>query len=222
MMAQSVEQARFNMVNQQIRPWEVIDPRVLGLMETLPRDAFVPEAYRHLAYADIEIPLGNGESMMFPRVEARLMQALELQPTDQVLEVGTGSGYLTACLARLAQRVVSIDIDAAFTESAAARLEQQGIGNVLLRSGDAMAAAQEEAPFDAIAVTGAVATPEQTEIFRRQLKIGGRLFIVVGTPPAMQATLITRDGEQAYSEEPIFETDLKTLVNAGAPKRFEF
>jgi protein-L-isoaspartate(D-aspartate) O-methyltransferase len=222
MMAQSVEQARFNMVQQQIRPWEVIDSRVLSLMENLPRDAFVPEAYKHLAYADIEIPLGEGESMMFPRVEARLLQALDLQPTDQVLEVGTGSGYLTACLARLSQRVVSIDINAAFTESAAARLEQQGISNVLLKSGDAMSAALEEGPFDAIAVTAAVATAGQAEIFRRQLRIGGRLFIVIGTPPAMQAMLITRDGDQAYSEEAVFETELKTLVNAGAPRKFEF
>jgi protein-L-isoaspartate(D-aspartate) O-methyltransferase len=222
MMAQSVEQARFNMVNQQIRPWEVIDPRVLRLMEALPRDAFVPEAYQQLAYADIEIPLGNGESMMFPRVEARLMQALQLQPTDQVLEVGTGSGYLTACLARLSQRVVSVDIDAAFTESAAAKLEQQGINNVSLKTCDALAGPQEEGPFDAIAVTGAVATAEQTEIFRRQLKIGGRLFIVVGAAPAMHAMLITRDGDQAYSEESVFETDLRTLVNGEAPKIFEF
>ncbi|MEJ2592087.1 MAG: protein-L-isoaspartate O-methyltransferase [Candidatus Thiodiazotropha sp.] len=222
MMAQSVEQARFNMVNQQIRPWEVIDSRVLSLMETLPRDAFVPEAYQHLAYADTEIPLGDGESMMFPRVEARLMQALELQPSDRVLEVGTGSGYLTACLARLSQQVVSVDILSAFTENAAARLEQLGIGNVLLKTADAMAAPQAEAPFDAIAVTGGVATPEQADIFRRQLKIGGRLFIVIGTPPAMHAMLITRDGEQAYSEESLFETDLKTLTHAGAPRRFEF
>jgi protein-L-isoaspartate(D-aspartate) O-methyltransferase len=222
MMAQSVEQARFNMVQQQIRPWEVIDPRVISLMESLPRDVFVPETYAHLAYADTEIPIGEGESMMFPRVEARLLQALELQPTDQVLEVGTGSGYLTACLARLSRRVVSIDINPAFTASATAKLERQGIGNVLLKHGDAMAAAQDEGPFDAIAVTGAVANAGQADIFRHQLKTGGRLFIVIGSPPAMRATLITRVGEQAYSEEAVFETDLKTLINAGAPRKFEF
>lgn len=222
MMAQSVEQARFNMVNQQIRPWEVIDPRVLSLMERLPRDLFVPEAYRDLAYADIEIPLGGGESMMFPRIEARLMQALDLQPTDQVLEVGTGSGYLTACLARLSQRVVSVELNAGFSESAAQKLDAQGISNVVLKQSDALAAPQDEGPFDVIAVTGAVSTPAQADIFRQQLRIGGRLFIVIGGSPAMEAMLITRNGEQAFSEEALFETDLKTLVNADAPKRFEF
>lgn len=222
MMAQSVEQARFNMVNQQIRPWEVIDSRVLSLMEVLPREAFVPEAYQALAYADIEIPIGEGECMMFPRVEARLMQALDLLPTDQVLEVGTGSAYLTVCLARLSQRVVSIDINADFTQSAATKLDRQGISNVLLKTGDALASPQEEGPFDAIAVTGSIATSAQADIFRQQLKIGGRLFVVIGTPPAMAAMLITRNSERAFSEESVFETGLKTLTNAGAPRTFEF
>jgi protein-L-isoaspartate(D-aspartate) O-methyltransferase len=222
MIADSVEQARFNMVNQQIRPWEVIDSRVLSMMEMLPRDAFVPDAYRGLAYADIEIPLGNGEKMMFPRVEARLMQALDLQPSDQVLEVGTGSGYLTACLAKLSKRVVSIDIDQALSESAALKLDQQGIGNVMLKAGDALEGQQPEGPFDAIAVTGSVATSEQAEIFRKQLKIGGRLFIVIGTGPAMQAMLITRHQERIFSEEAIFETDIVALTNAEPPRRFEF
>jgi protein-L-isoaspartate(D-aspartate) O-methyltransferase len=222
MMAHSVEQARFNMVQQQIRPWEVIDPRVLGVMETLPRDAFVPDAYKALAYADIEIPLAHGEHMMFPRIEARLMQALDLLPSDQVLEVGTGSAYLTACLARLCQRVVSIDIEEEFTQSAAAKLQQQEISNVSLKTGDALAEALPEGPFDVIAVTGSVATSEQAEIFRRQLRVGGRLFIVIGTSPAMEAMLITRTGEKSFSEEAIFETDIKPLTNAEAPRTFEF
>lgn len=222
MMAQSVEQARFNMVNQQIRPWEVIDSRVLSLMETLPRDAFVPETYQDLAYADIEIPLGDNCQMMFPRIEARLMQALDLQPSDQVLEVGTGCGYLTACLAQLSQRVVSIEINQDFSESAAQRLDQQRVSNVLLKQGDALASPLDEGPFDAIAVTGSVATSEQAEIFRQQLNIGGRLFIVIGTPPVMQAMLITRHQERIFSEEALFETDLTALTNADAPRRFEF
>jgi protein-L-isoaspartate(D-aspartate) O-methyltransferase len=222
MMAHSVEKARFNMVQQQIRPWDVIDSRVLGLMESLPRDAFVPDAYRALAYADIEIPLAHDEHMMFPRIEARLMQALDLMPSDQVLEVGTGSAYLTACLACLCQRVVSIDIHADFTDSAAEKLQQQGVTNVLLKSGDALAAPLEEGPFDVIAVTGSVSTSEQAEIFRQQLRIGGRLFVIIGTPPAMEAMLITRTGENAFSEEGIFETDVKTLTNAEAPRTFEF
>jgi protein-L-isoaspartate(D-aspartate) O-methyltransferase len=221
-MANSVETARFNMVQQQIRPWEVIDPRVLGLMDSMPRDAFVPEAYHGLAYADIEIPLPHGERMMFPRIEARLMQALDLQPDDQVLEVGTGSAYLTACLATLCHQVVSIDIHDDFTESAAAKLQQQGIHNVLLQTGDALATPLAEGPFDVIAVTGSVATSAQAEIFRLQLKVGGRLFVVVGTPPTMEAMLITRTGEQAFSEEAIFETEVAPLTNADAPRTFEF
>jgi protein-L-isoaspartate(D-aspartate) O-methyltransferase len=222
MMAHSVEQARFNMVQQQIRPWEVIDPRVLNVMETLPRDAFVPDAYKALAYADIEIPLAHGEQMMFPRIEARLMQALDLLPSDQALEVGTGSGYLTACLAQLCQSVVSIDIREEFTQSADAKLQQQKISNVSLKTGDALAEAQPEGPFDVIAVTGSVATSEQAEILRQQLRIGGRLFIVIGTPPTMEAMLITRTAEKAFGEEAIFETDIKPLSNAEAPKTFEF
>lgn len=221
-MAHSVETARFNMVNQQIRPWEVIDPRVLGLMDVLPRDAFVPEAYQALAYADIEIPLAHGERMMFPRVEARLMQALDLLPTDQVLEVGTGSAYLTACLANLCQRVVSIDIYEDFSHDAAAKLQQQGINNVLLQTGDALSASISEGPFDVIAVTGSVVTNAQADVFRQQLRIGGRLFVVIGPPPAMEAMLITRTGEQAFSEEMIFETEIKPLINADAPRTFEF
>ena len=221
-MTDSVETARFNMVQQQIRPWEVMDQRVLGLMDTLPRDAFVPEAYLGLAYADIEIPLPHGERMMFPRIEARLMQALDLQPDDQVLEVGTGSAYLTACLATLCQRVVSIDIQEDFTQSAAAKLQQQGVHNVLLKTGDALAAPLTEEPFDVIAVTGSVATSAQAELFRRQLKVGGRLFVIIGTPPTMEAMLITRTGEQTFSEEAIFETDVKPLTIADAPRTFEF
>lgn len=222
MMAPSVEQARFNMVNQQIRPWEVLDPRVLSLMESMPREFFVPPPYQGLAYADLEVPIGHGERMMFPRVEARLLQALDLQPTDAVLEVGTGSGYLTACLAKLCRRVVSIDLQAEFTESAAEKLKEQGIDNVLLSNGDAMAADSDEAPFDAIVVTGSVASAEQAGIFRRQLKAGGRLCIVIGEPPVMQAMLITRRGEGVFAEESLFETELPPLVHGTLPASFEF
>jgi len=222
MMAQSVEQARFNMVHQQIRPWEVIDPRVLEIMQRLPREAFVPASYPALAYADTEIPIGHGESMMFPRVEARLMQALDLHPSDSVLEVGTGSAYLTACLAKLCQRVVSIDLNSEFTASAGEKLQQQGINNVLLQSGDALATPSDEGPFDVIAVTGSVPNSEQAEIFRQQLKVGGRLFIVIGTPPVMQAMLITRQRDKVFEEESLFETDLTHLVNASPPIVFEF
>ncbi|MCU7930250.1 MAG: protein-L-isoaspartate O-methyltransferase [Candidatus Thiodiazotropha sp. (ex Codakia rugifera)] len=222
MMANSFEKARFNMVEQQIRPWEVIDPRVLSLMESLPREHFVPESYQDLAYADIEVPIGQGQHMLFPRIEARLMQSLNILPTDKVLEVGTGSGYLTACLASLSQHVVSIDLDTDFIDAAALKLEHQGIKNVTLKSGDALTDPFEEGPFDAIAVTGSVPTSEQAEHFRQQLAVGGRLFIVIGNSPVMECMLITRHTEKIFQEESIFETELAPLINAPAPVAFEF
>ncbi|MES9823416.1 MAG: protein-L-isoaspartate O-methyltransferase [Candidatus Thiodiazotropha endolucinida] len=222
MMASSFEKARFNMVEQQIRPWEVLDPRVLSLMESLPREHYVPQSYRDLAYADIEVPIGQGQQMMFPRIEARLMQALAIQPTDKVLEVGTGSGYLTACLANLAQEVVSIDFHNEFTEQAKEKLGQQGIRNITLINGDALADPLEEGPFDAIAVTGSLPTSQQAEIFRQQLNVGGRLFVVIGTAPVMECMLITRHADKIFQEESILETELAPLINAPAPVVFEF
>ncbi|MCU7890859.1 MAG: protein-L-isoaspartate O-methyltransferase [Candidatus Thiodiazotropha sp. (ex Ustalcina ferruginea)] len=222
MMANSIEKARFNMVEQQLRPWEVIDPRVLSLMESLPREHFAPENYQDLAYADIEVPIGQGQHMLFPRIEARLMQSLNILPTDKVLEVGTGSGYLTACLASLSQHVVSIDLHNDFIDSAALKLEQQGIKNVTLKSGDALTDPLEEGPFDAIAVTGSVPTSEQAERFRQQLAVGGRLFVIIGNPPVMECMLITRHTEKIFQEESIFETELAPLINAPAPVAFEF
>ncbi|MCU7942250.1 MAG: protein-L-isoaspartate O-methyltransferase [Candidatus Thiodiazotropha sp. (ex Cardiolucina cf. quadrata)] len=222
MMANSFEKARFNMVEQQIRPWEVLDPRVLSLMESLPREHYVPQSYRDLAYADIEVPIGQGQQMMFPRIEAKLMQALAIQPTDKVLEVGTGSGYLTACLANLAQEVVSIDFHNEFTEQAKEKLGQQGIRNITLINGDALADPLEEGPFDAIAVTGSLPTSQQAEIFRQQLNVGGRLFVVIGTAPVMECMLITRHADKIFQEESILETELAPLINAPAPVVFEF
>jgi protein-L-isoaspartate(D-aspartate) O-methyltransferase len=221
-MANQFEKARFNMVEQQIRPWEVLDTRVLSLMETLPRDAFVPESYRHLAYADIEIPIGQGQHMMFPRLEAKLLQALTIQPKDKVLEVGTGSGYLTNCLANLAQKVVSIDIHNEFTEQAKVKLEAQGIHNVVLNNADALSGPLEEGPFDAIALTGSLPTSQQAEIFRQQLKVGGRMFVVIGSAPVMECMLISRHAEKIFQEESILETELAPLINAPAPVEFEF
>jgi protein-L-isoaspartate(D-aspartate) O-methyltransferase len=222
MMASSFEKARFNMVEQQIRPWEVFDPRVLSLMESLPRDQFVPQSYRDLAYADIEIPIGQGQQMMFPRIEAKLLQALAIQPANKVLEVGTGSGYLTACLANLAQQVVSIDLYEEFTEQAKDKLLQQGVKNVTFKSGDALTGPLEEGPFDAIAVTGSLPTSQQAEIFRQQLNVGGRLFVVIGTAPVMECMLITRHTDRIFQEESILETELAPLVNALVPMEFEF
>jgi protein-L-isoaspartate(D-aspartate) O-methyltransferase len=223
MIAESTLQARFNMVEQQIRPWDIFDPKVLSLLEELPREAYVPEAYQHLAYADIEIPIGHGHCMMYPRMEAKLLQSLMLEPSDRVLEVGTGSGFLTTCLARLAGQVVSIDIHEDFIESAAQRLAQQGIKNVALRCGDALATPLEaDGPFDAIALTGSLPTSPQLESFRQQLKPGGRLFAVIGKSPVMRAVLTTRVTETGYREETILETDLTPLENSAQPPEFVF
>jgi len=223
MMADSMAQARFNMVEQQIRPWEIFDPKVLSLLEEMPRERFVPEAYQHLAYADIEIPIGHGQAMMFPRMEAKILQALDLKADDRVLEVGTGSGFLTTCLARLAGRVVSIDIHEDFTAKAADHLQEQGIRNAELRTGDAMAAPLEtDGPFDAIAVTGSLPSSRQADLFRQQLKPGGRLFVIVGHSPVMQALLITRMVGAGFREEVILETDQAPLENAALPPVFEF
>ena len=216
----SLERARFNMVQQQIRPWEVFDRRVLALINEVPRDQFVERAYVGLAYADIEIPLGHGQRMMFPRVEARLLQALDVKPGDKILEIGTGSGYLTACLAKLGGQVISLDIHEDFTAQARTRLDAQDIGNVELITADALAAVIPGGPFDVMAVTGSL--PERPDSLKQQLAIGGRLLAVIGEPPAMEACLITRVGEDAWRSEGLFETELTLLKNAPRVERFEF
>jgi protein-L-isoaspartate(D-aspartate) O-methyltransferase len=220
MATETLEKARFNMVQQQIRPWDVFDQRVLDILETLPRDGFVPETYLDLAYADIEIPIGAGQQMMFPRVEARLMQALDIQPEDSILEIGTGSAYLTACLAKLGARVVSLDTRAEFTRQAAERLAAHGIDNVELQTSDGLAAPHASGPFDVIAVTGSL--PQLPDMLKQQLTVGGRMFVVCGESPAMEACLITRVGEDAWRTEGLFETELAALDNAPEPERFEF
>ncbi|WP_428610514.1 protein-L-isoaspartate O-methyltransferase family protein [Sedimenticola sp.] len=220
MIVPSYEKARFNMVEQQVRPWEVLDPKVLSLVGDMPRDHFVPDNYRGLAYADIEIPLGDGQKMMFPRVEGRLLQALDIQPTDNILEIGTGSGYLTACLAKLGNNVISQDINPAFTEQARQRLAELQIENVELRIADSLSDNIESGRFDAIAVTGSL--PEMPETFKQRLNIGGRLFVVIGQSPVMTAFLITRTGEDAWQSEALFETDIAPLTNAPVIRKFEF
>jgi protein-L-isoaspartate(D-aspartate) O-methyltransferase len=218
--AMNLEQARFNMIEQQIRTWEVLDQRVLDVLARVPRDAFVPPAYRGLAYADVELPLGEGEVMMAPRVEARMLQSLRLTRFDRVLEVGTGSGFVAALIARLAGQVVSVERLEAFSQQAGARLAAQGIQNVTLRVGDASRGWPDQEPYDAIAVTGSV--PRLGGDFQHQLKVGGRLFVVVGEAPAMEALLITRVGEQDWSRESLFETVLPPLRGLPPRQRFVF
>jgi protein-L-isoaspartate(D-aspartate) O-methyltransferase len=220
MVEASFEKARFNMVEQQIRPWEVLDQRVLDLIGKLPREAFVPAEYRQLAYADTEIPYGNGQSMMAPKIEARMLQALNIQPDDKVMEVGTGTGYVTACLANLGKSVVSLEIDATLLEQAQANLEAQGIKNVDLYGDDVFEGAIAQTPFDAIAVTGSL--PVMAEELKQLLRVGGRMFVVTGESPVMEASLITRVSQDAWRTEELFETELGALTNAPQADKFSF
>ena len=215
-----VERARFNMVEQQIRPWEVLDPRVLDLLFRVRREEYVPNRYRELAFVDMEIPIGHGEKMLAPKMEARMLQELALEPGDKILEVGTGTGYMTALLASLGGQVTSVDIIAEFTQSACARLAGNGFDNVALETGDAARGWDRHAPYDAIVLTGSV--PMLPEAFLKSLQAGGRLFAVVGEAPVMQARLITCATAGSYSTTGLFETCIAPLRNAAQPERFVF
>jgi len=211
---------RETMVEQQIRPWDVLDNRVLEVLATLPRDAFVAEANRVLAYADLQLPIGHGEVMLKPVVEARVLQALALQPGDSVLEIGSGSGWFAACLGALAGDVLGLDRHADFVDAAHARLEATGLGgNVSLEVADAMTW-DTDRRFDAICVSGAVA--EGPERFLRWLRPGGRLFAVRGVAPAMDAVLVHAGDVNAPRIESLFETDIPYLVGAEPAPRFDW
>jgi protein-L-isoaspartate(D-aspartate) O-methyltransferase len=216
----NLEQARFNMIEQQIRPWDVLDDQVLGVLSATPREAFVPEQYQALAFTDICIPLANEQCMMPPKLEGKLLQSLVLRPGDDILEIGTGSGYLTACLARLGRSVHSVDLFPDFTEAARERLAQYGIDNVTFETADAGAGWHGDRRFDAIAVTGSL--PLLHHGFHTLLNAGGRLFVITGQPPIMQALLVTRVGEQEWNTESLFETAIPALLNAPRPEDFKF
>lgn len=220
MTTMNLEQARFNMVEQQIRTWDVLDDRILDVLSDTPREDFVAEQYRALAFIDISVPLAHDQVMMPPKLEGRLLQSLLIQPGDEILEIGTGSAYLTACLAKLGSRVQSVDLYEDFTTRAGERLKQHGIGNVTLATGDAAAGWASATGFDAIAVTGSL--PVLHEGFHTLLRPGGRLFVIVGKPPIMQALLITRVDESEWNQESLFETSVPALVNAPEPEVFRF
>jgi protein-L-isoaspartate(D-aspartate) O-methyltransferase len=219
-MAMNFDQARLNMVENQVRPWEVLDGRVLDVISRVHREDFVAAAHRQLAFADLCLPLGHGEVMMKPVVEGRVLQALELLPGDHVLEIGTGSGFLTGCLAGLAAKVTSVDVRADFTVAARKRLQNAGIGNVELVTGEAVDGWQPNELFDALIVTGAVASIPARWL--TWLKPAARALIVKGQSPVQHATLLTHEGAGRYREETLFETDLPYLIHAEPLKRFIF
>ncbi|WP_313953041.1 protein-L-isoaspartate O-methyltransferase [Accumulibacter sp.] len=215
-----MEQARFNMIEQQIRPWEVLDPEVLGLLAAVRREDFVPAAHRTLAFADIEMPLGNGQTMLQPKIEARILQEVALRNTDIALEVGTGSGHMAALLAAKAEYVYSVEIDPQLAERARQNLERAGVANVTVATGDASEGWPDPGPYDVIVISGSLS--ELPEAFLQQLKIGGRLAVFIGEAPAMQARLITRTSEQAFNTINLFETVVAPLTTKKQRQRFVF
>lgn len=214
------ETARHNMVISQLRTFEVLDDRLLELMERAPRQEFVPPAYRNLAFADMQIPLGNGEVMMAPLVEARLVQTLDIKPSDRILEIGTGTGFVTWLLAQLGSKVYSVESNPEFATRAAQKLAALGVRNAEIETGDAARGWDRHAPYDAIFVGGSL--PILTESLRKNLAVGGRMVAVVGQGPAMEARLITRVSEGAFQETGLFDTVLPALHGAPAPEKFVF
>ncbi|MDQ3186229.1 MAG: protein-L-isoaspartate O-methyltransferase [Pseudomonadota bacterium] len=223
-----LEQIRFNMVEQQIRPWDVLDQEVLKLLFELRREEFVPAPYRSLAFIDMEIPLGYGEVMLAPKLEARILQELQVKKTDKILEVGSGSGYLSALLAKKGGFVYSVEIVPELKAMAEKNLQAHSISNVTVEQGDAACGWPAHEPYDVIVLTGS--TPVLPEAFKKSLKTGGRLFAVVGDAPVMQAVLVTcvvpeeKTGEKAgaYNTVGLFETCISPLENAKQPARFVF
>ena len=216
----NLEQARFNMVEQQIRPWEVLDQDVLDLLFVVRREEFVPTEFRDLAFSDVEIPLGDGERMWAPKIEARALQALGVKRNERVLEIGTGSGYFAALLAHCVHHVTSVEINPRLKAVAEQNLKRQGIDNVTVELGDAAQGWAAHAPYDVIVLSGS--TPILPQPFLAQLKPGGRLFAIVGDAPVMEAQLVTCAAEGSYQAVDLFETSFPPLKNALQPKRFSF
>jgi protein-L-isoaspartate(D-aspartate) O-methyltransferase len=220
----NMREARFNMIEQQIRTWEVLDPTVLQLLNDVPRENFVPAEYQGLAFADIEIPLGHGQTMLSPKLEGRILQALNVQKSHTVLHIGTGSGYFTALLASLAKQVISLEIEADLSAQAAKNLTKSNIQNVTLEVADGTLGRPNDKHgyehYDVIVYTGS--SPVEPANVRQQLTIGGLMFIVLGYAPAMQAMLIQRVSKTGYKEDVLFETCIPELINAPQAEQFEF
>jgi len=216
----NIEQARFNMIEQQIRPWEVLDQNVLDLLFVVKREDFVPAAYRNLAFADMEIPLGNGQAMLAPKIEAKQLQELTIKKTDKVLEIGTGSGYMAALLAAHADHVVTVECRPELAEIAQQNLQRAGITNVTVEIGDGANGWAQRGPYDAIVVTGSV--PVLPDALLQQLRVGGRLAVVVGEAPVMEAQLITCTDKDVFNTVNLFETIIPPLDGVAAKTGFSF
>lgn len=219
----NIEQARFNMIEQQIRPWDVLDQDVLELLVVVKREAFVPLAYRALAFADSEIPLPHGENMLTPKLEARILQELLIKKHENVLEIGAGSGYMAALLAYKARHVTTVEIEPELKALAQQNLADYGVGNVEVVQGDGAqgwTGANQSAPYDVIVVSGSL--PVVPDALLAQIKVGGRMFVIVGHAPAMSAQIITRTSDISYHTVNLFETIVKPLRNAVVPSQFKF
>ncbi|MDP2882970.1 MAG: protein-L-isoaspartate O-methyltransferase [Azonexus sp.] len=216
----NIEQARFNMIEQQIRPWDVLDPQVLDLLFVVKREDFAPPAYRNLAFADMEIPLGNGQMMLAPKIEAKMLQELGLKNTDRVLEIGTGSGYMAALLAARAEHVVTVESRPALVDIAKQNLERAGVANVTVELGDGANGWVQRGPYDAIVVSGSL--PAVPAALLKQLRVGGRLAVVVGEAPVMEAQLITCTADGIYNTVNLFETVIPALDGITAKDSFSF
>ncbi|MFZ0789656.1 MAG: protein-L-isoaspartate O-methyltransferase [Chromatiaceae bacterium] len=221
-MDSSSETARFNMIQQQVRPWRVLDDRVLDVMAEIGREHFVPDAYQGLAYADIEVPIAEGRAMLAPGVVGRMLQALNVQSGEKVLEIGTGTGYVAACLSRLGGPVVGVEIDPELAAGARERLAALGLTRIEILEADALAGPIAGAPFNVIAVNGSLPTAEPLALLEDQLALGGRLFCIVGDGPVMEARLVTRVGARDFRREDLFETAAPPLPQVPEPQGFEF
>jgi len=220
MTTMNIENARFNMIEQQIRPWDVLDQEVLSLLSVVKREQYVPAVYRDLAFADLELPLPGGQKMLAPRVEARMLQELAVKKHESILEIGAGSGYMAALLAHRGQHVVTVDIDPDLVQFAADNLRNNGVTNAEVVLGDAARGLPEKGPYDVICVSGGL--PVVPQELLEQLKVGGRLAAFVGSRPVMKAQIITRIDDKQFRVADVFETYIDHLVNAMEPSRFRF
>ena len=216
----NIEQARFNMIEQQIRPWNVLDQDVRDALHVVKREQFVPTACASLAFADTEIPLGNGATMLNPKIEARILQDLQIKKHENVLEIGAGSGYMAALLANKARHVTTVEINPALKEMAQQNLAKANVTNVTVELGNGSEGWTTGAPFDVIVISGALEV--LPEVFKKQLKVGGRIAAIVGVAPVMQCVIITRVAEAAWDTVQVFETNIKALASAPQPSHFEF